>query len=116
MSKSKIKTEKRIRRHNRIRSKVKGTNDMPRLSVFKSNTAVYAQVIDDKKGITLVSGSSKDIKGGTVLEKAQQVGLDIAKKAVVKKISKVVFDRGGYIYTGKVKALAEGAREGGLKF
>ncbi|MBU1557831.1 50S ribosomal protein L18 [Patescibacteria group bacterium] len=116
MDKSKVKAEKRIRRHNRIRAKVKGTGDMPRLSVFKSNTAIYAQIIDDKKGLTLVSSSSNQVKGKTVFEKAQLVGLDIAKKAVEKKVLKVVFDRGGYIYTGKVKALAEGAREGGLKF
>lgn len=116
MSKSKVKTEKRIRRHNRIRSKVKGTNEMPRLSVFKSNQAVYAQIIDDVAGVTLLSSSTDKMKGKTIMEKANQVGLDLAKKAIAKKIKKVVFDRGGYIYIGKVKALADGAREGGLKF
>ncbi len=116
MSKSKIKTEKRARRHSRIRAKVKGTSEMPRLNVFKSNTAVYAQIIDDQKGVTLVSSSSTTMKGKTATERAHQVGSDLAKKAGEKKIKKVVFDRGGYIYTGKVKMLADGAREGGLIF
>lgn len=116
MDKSKVKKEKRTRRHNRIRAKVKGTNEIPRLSVFKSNTAIYVQIIDDEKGITLGSSSTNDMKGKTLLEKAKMVGSDIAKKAIDKKITKIVFDRGGYIYTGKIKALAEGAREGGLKF
>jgi len=116
MDKGKIKAEKRARRHNRIRARVKGTGDMPRLSVFKSNTAIYAQLIDDEKGVTLASSSSNDVKGKSVAERAREVGLDIAQKAKEKKITKVVFDRGGYIYTGKVKILADGAREGGLKF
>ncbi len=116
MDKSKAKAEKRTRRHNRIRAKVKGTSDMPRLSVFKSNTAISAQVIDDEKNITIASSSTNDMKGKTGLEKAQQVGLDLAKKVGEKKITKIVFDRGGYIYTGKVKALSDGAREGGLIF
>ncbi len=116
MSKGKIKTEKRIRRHNRIRAKVKGTNEMPRLNVFKSNRAIYVQIIDDGAGLTLVSSSTDKMKGKTLSERANQVGLDLAKKAIAKKIEKVVFDRGGYIYIGKIKALAEGAREGGLKF
>lgn len=116
MNNRKIKTEKRTRRHQRIRAKIKGTKDMPRLSVFKSNTAVYAQVIDDEKGLTLASASSKNVKGKSEVEKASQVGVEIAKQLGEKKITKIVFDRGGYIYTGRVKALAEGAREGGLKF
>ncbi|MCG2694987.1 50S ribosomal protein L18 [Candidatus Parcubacteria bacterium] len=116
MNKGKVKAEKRARRHNRIRAKVKGTNKMPRLNVFKSNTAIYAQIIDDEKNVTLVSSSSPSMKGKTPAEKAHQVGVDLAKKAGEKKIKKVVFDRGGYIYTGKVKMLADGAREGGLKF
>ena len=116
MDKSIIKKEKRTRRHNRIRAKVKGTNEMPRLNVFKSNTALYAQIIDDIAGKTLVSLSSNEVKGKVGLDKAKQVGVEIAKLAGTKKIKKVVFDRGGYIYTGKIKALAEGAREGGLIF
>ncbi len=116
MNKSKFKKEKRARRHNRIRAKVKGTSSVPRLNVFKSNTGIHAQIIDDVKGITLVSSSTKTMKGKTAMEKSQQVGVDLAKKATIKKIKKVVFDRGGYIFTGKIKALAESAREGGLKF
>jgi large subunit ribosomal protein L18 len=116
MNTSQIKTEKRARRHKRIRSKVSGTSDMPRLSVFKSNKFVYAQLIDDEKGATLVAASTQDIKGKGMLEKAKKAGLEIAKLAQEKKIKKVVFDRGGFIYTGRVKALAEGAREGGLTF
>ncbi len=116
MSKKNSKTEKRTRRHNRIRAKVKGTASVPRLNVFKSNTGVYAQIIDDEKGVTLVSSSTKTMKGKTTTEKAQQVGSDLAKKATAKKVKKVVFDRGGYIFTGKIKALADSAREGGLQF
>ncbi len=111
------KTEKRERRHRRIRAKVKGSVEMPRLSVYKSNKFVYAQLINDDKGETLVAASTKDVKGGKgLLEKAKLAGVEIAKLALAKKISKVVFDRGGFIYTGRVRALAEGAREGGLKF
>ncbi|MEX0919172.1 MAG: 50S ribosomal protein L18 [Parcubacteria group bacterium] len=102
-----IKLSPRKRRHNRIRAKISGTEERPRLSVFKSNTAIHAQVINDDLGVTLASASGTD---------AYKVGEDVAKKALAKKVSMVVFDRGGYIYTGKVKALAEGAREGGLKF
>ncbi|MCR4334604.1 MAG: 50S ribosomal protein L18 [Patescibacteria group bacterium] len=104
---SKIKKEKRDKRHRKIRSRVSGTKEIPRLSVYKSNTAVYAQIIDDENGKTLASAS---------LNKAKDVGLDIAKKALAIKIKKVVFDRGGFIYAGKIKAIADGAREGGLKF
>lgn len=111
-----VKTEKRERRHRRIRSKVSGTADMPRLSVYRSNKFVYAQLIDDEKGSTLAATSTKDIKGKGMLEKAKQAGVELAKKAQEKKIKKVVFDRGGFIYTGRVRALAEGAREGGLTF
>ena len=116
MDKSIVKKEKRERRHNRIRAKVKGTALMPRLNVFRSNTAIYAQIINDDAGNTLVSFSSKDVKGKKGLERAKQVGTELAKLAAEKKIKKVVFDRGGYIYTGNVRALAEGAREGGLIF
>ena len=107
MNSSKIKKEKRDRRHKRIRSRIFGTKEIPRLSVYKSNTAVYAQLIDDEKGQTLAS---------TVSNKAKDAGLDIAKKGLAIKIKKVVFDRGGFIYIGKIKAIADGAREGGLKF
>ena len=116
MTKSKIKTEKRIRRHKRIRAKVKGTTERPRLAIFRSNKAIYAQIIDDLKGETLVSMTSFNVKGKNPLEEAKEVGKEIAKLAKGKKIEKVVFDRGGYIYTGKVRAVAEGAREGGLEF
>ncbi len=110
------KIEKRIRRRKRIRAKVKGDASCPRLSVFKSNKHLYAQIIDDAKGATLVSVSDKEVKGKTKTERAKAAGAEIAKKAEGKKITKVVFDRGGFIYTGRVRALAEGAREGGLKF
>jgi large subunit ribosomal protein L18 len=117
MNITKQKTAQRERRHNRIRAKVFGTAEMPRLSVYKSNKYMYAQLIDDDKGHTLAAASTKDIKGKKgMLEKAKQAGIDIAKLASTKKITTIVFDRGGFIYTGRVKALAEGAREGGLKF
>lgn len=101
------KTDKRKRNHRKIRTKISGTSECPRLCVFKSNTAMYAQLIDDVRGVTLVAASGSD---------AQKVGASIAKLGLAKKITKVVFDRGGYIYTGKVKVLADSAREGGLKF
>lgn len=104
----------------RIRYKVNGTNDKPRLSVFRSNSEIYVQLIDDTSGKTLVSASSqdKDLKTQNVskLEKSKMVGTAIARKAVDLGISKVIFDRGGYLYHGRVKALADGAREGGLQF
>lgn len=100
-------SEKRNRNHKKIRSTVAGTSARPRLCVFKSNTALYAQLIDDDQGITLASAKGND---------AVKVGADIAKAGMAKKIDMVVFDRGGYIYTGKVKALADAAREAGLKF
>jgi large subunit ribosomal protein L18 len=103
-------------RHNRIRAKISGTSLMPRFSVYKSNTSVYGQIIDDTKGITLVSYSADKAKGKTLLEKSLAAGKEIAKLAQEKGVSKVVFDRGGFIYTGKIKAFADGAREGGLKF
>ena len=112
----KTKVEKRKRRRNRIRAKVQGSAKRPRLSVFRSNKYLSAQVIDDEKGQTLFSESSVKAKGKNNMEKAKTVGLELPKKAKSKKIEEVVFDRGGYIYTGKIKALAEGAREGGLKF
>ncbi len=108
----------RERRHARVRAKVKGTASMPRLVVFRSNKNIEAQIIDDIKGVTLASSSSSALKlanGGNV-EAAKQVGADLAKKALTKKITKVVFDRGGYEYHGRVAALADAAREGGLQF
>ena len=109
----------RIKRHMRIRNKINGTAERPRLTVFRSLKHIYAQIIDDTKGITLVSASSldKDFNGyGGNIEGAKAVGNMVAKKALEKGIKAVVFDRGGYIYHGRVAALAEGAREGGLEF
>lgn len=116
MSNINTKKEKRDRRHRRVRAKVVGTSERPRLSVFRSNKDLYAQIINDEKGVTLASASSIGIKGKKMMEKAVIVGETIAKNAKDKKITKVVFDRGGYVYTGKIKALAEGARAGGLIF
>jgi large subunit ribosomal protein L18 len=118
ISKTDRKAE-RVRRHARVRNKISGTAECPRLCVFRSNTGVYAQIIDDVKGVTLVSASTldKDVKTKHAnKEAAREVGTLIAKRASEKKISNVVFDRGGYIYHGVVKELAEAAREGGLKF
>ena len=109
----------RLHRHARVRSKITGTSERPRLDVFRSNSHIYAQIIDDSKGVTLVSAASneKDFgDNGGNCEGARKVGKLIAERAKKKKISEVVFDRGGYIYHGRVKELAEGAREGGLKF
>ena len=108
----------RKRRHARVRNKVSGTAECPRLNVFRSNTQIFAQIIDDVKGVTLVSSSSVElkIKNGGNVEGAKLVGKDIAEKAKKAKINKVVFDRGGYLYHGRVKALAEAARENGLEF
>ena len=114
------RNEKRLIRHKRIRATLEGTNERPRLNVFRSNANITAQIIDDEKGITLVSASTleKDLKvknGGNV-EAAKIIGVEIAKRAKKAKISAVVFDRGGYLYHGRVKALAEAARENGLEF
>lgn len=117
MDKNKKKLAKRKIRHNRVRSVVAGTAKRPRLSVFRANRHVYAQLIDDEAGKTLASASSKDVKTkGKKVDAATEVGKAIAAKATEKKISAVVFDRGGYAYHGRIKALAEGARAGGLKF
>lgn len=118
LDKSKEKRINREKRHKRIRARVSGTEKCPRLSVFRSNYYVYAQIIDDESGNTLAYSSSKDLK---IKEKgkiamANAVGKDIAKKAVEKNITNVVFDRGGYIYTGVIKAIADSARGGGLIF
>ncbi len=107
MENSKLKNQKRARNHRKIRTKISGTSKRPRLSVFKSNTLIYAQVINDEKGETIVSASGKD---------AKVVGAEVAKLAKGKKIEEIVFDRGGYIYTGRIKDLAQSARDAGLKF
>ena len=117
MALSKIERRQRIKY--RIKKTVSGTAQRPRLVVFRSNSEIYAQIIDDTKGVTLVAASSrdKDLKAtGTKTEKAKQVGQAIAKKALAAGIESISFDRGGYLYHGRVKSLAEGAREGGLKF
>ena len=119
MFKMQKKNEERIRRHKRVRRIVNGTPECPRLNVFRSNSNIYAQVIDDVKGVTLVSASSMDKEfegyGGNV-EGAKAIGQKVAEKALAAGIKAVVFDRGGYVYHGRVAALAEGAREGGLEF
>ena len=104
------------RRRIRIRAKISGTVERPRLAVFKSHKYIYAQIINDDKGHTLVATDSREMKGKTPVECAKMVGLDIAKKAKEAKITKVVFDRGGFLYTGKIKMVADSAREGGLEF
>ena len=109
----------RLRRHARVRGKISGTTECPRLDVYRSEKHIYAQVIDDTKGVTLASASSveKDFgMAGSNKEAAKKVGELIAKRAAEKGITEVVFDRGGYVYHGRVKELAEGAREGGLNF
>ena len=109
----------RLKRHKRVRSKISGTPEMPRLNVFRSEANIYAQVIDDVNGVTIASASSLDKSiagyGGNVAA-ATEVGKLVAERAKAKGIETVVFDRGGYLYHGRVQALAEGAREGGLKF
>jgi large subunit ribosomal protein L18 len=108
--------QKRKTRHNRVRAKIAGTLDRPRLSVFKSNKDVYVQLIDDVQGKTLVAANSLKMSKKSMTEKAKEVGMEISKKAKGVKISKVVFDRSGYLYTGLIKTLADSAREGGLEF
>ena len=112
------KNEARLRRHRRVRGKISGTAERPRLDVFRSSKHIYAQIIDDVNGVTLVSASTveKGFEGfGGNVEAANKVGKAIAEKALAKGIKTVVFDRGGFVYHGRVKALAEGAREGGLE-
>jgi large subunit ribosomal protein L18 len=114
--------ESRKRRHQRIRKRLSGTAARPRLNVFRSLSHIYAQVIDDEKGVTLASASSIDTElaaalvGKTKKERAAAVGKAVAQRALAAGVSEVVFDRGGYLYHGRVQALADGAREGGLKF
>jgi large subunit ribosomal protein L18 len=109
---------RRLRIKRGIRNKISGTAEKPRLSVFRSNTGIYAQLIDDISGLTLASCSSAEFKSskGTKCEISVMVGKTIAEKAATKGIKNIVFDRGGFLYHGRVKALAEGAREGGLAF
>ena len=118
MIKKESKNDVRKRRHQRVRNKISGTTLVPRLNVFRSNSQIFAQIIDDENGTTLVSSSSVElkIKNGGNVEGATLVGKDIAEKAKKKNIEKVVFDRGGYLYHGRVKALAEAARANGLVF
>lgn len=119
MIKKASSNEARLKRHARIRRKIAGSAEIPRLNVFRSNANIYAQIIDDISGKTLAAASSieKDFENsGTKKEKAKKVGLAVAKKAAEAGVKQVVFDRGGYQYHGRVKELAEGAREGGLEF
>ena len=116
------RAEARVRRHLRTRKKIKGTTERPRLAVFKSNSYIYAQVIDDVNGTTLVAASSlekemkEQHKGRVNLESAKAVGAEVAKRAAEKGIKSVIFDRGGFLYHGRIKALADAAREAGLEF
>ena len=120
MIKKTSRNEMRVIRHKRIRENLSGTSEKPRLSVFRSNANISAQIIDDTKGVTLVSASSLEkelnIKNGGNIEAAKVIVAENAKRAKSKKINEVVFDRGGYLYHGRVAALAEAARENGLKF
>lgn len=111
----KTKSELRVRRHKRIRGRVAGTESAPRLAVFRSNKYIYAQLINDDSATTIAAATSKGMKGG-MTEGAKAVGGKIAKDATAKGVTKVVFDRGGFKYIGVIKALADAAREGGLKF
>ena len=110
------KEHQRKKRHNKIRSRVIGTAKRPRLAVFRSLKSIYVQLIDDSTGKVLASSSGLKIKKGKGIDVAKQVGIDIAKKAKDKKVKTCIFDRGGYLYHGRIKALTEGAREGGLQF
>ena len=118
MANIKSKADRRKRLKMGIRRKVKGTTERPRLSVFRSNKVIYAQVIDDTKGMTLAASSSVELdkKGGVNLTISKNVGKKVAEKALASGVNTIVFDRNGSLYHGNIKALAEGAREGGLKF
>jgi large subunit ribosomal protein L18 len=114
---NKIKQLKRTRRRTKIRKKISGTGECPRLSVFRSNSGLFLQIIDDSKGKTIMSADSKEIKvKGTKMEISLALGKLIAEKALAKNIKQIVFDRGGYRFHGRVKAVADGAREVGLEF
>ena len=110
------KSKKRLVRKNRVRAKISGTAQRPRLSVYRSNAHIYGQLIDDEKGVTICSICDKDFKDGTNVEKSTKAGKSIAELAQKSKIKKIVFDRNGYKYHGRIKAFADGAREGGLEF
>ena len=116
------KNKERVVRHKRVRRKVSGTTERPRLNVYRSLNEIYAQIIDDTKGTTLVAASTKDkdlaktIENMSKSEQAKVIGKAVAEKAIAKGITEIVFDRGGYLFTGRVKALADGAREAGLRF
>ncbi|MEK7156826.1 MAG: 50S ribosomal protein L18 [Patescibacteria group bacterium] len=110
------KTQQRIRRHKRVRAKVIGSETRPRLSIYKSNTRLTAQIIDDTKGVTIAAVSSLDEKGKTPRERAEQAAVTLAKSAGAKGVKAVVFDRGGFQYVGTVKAFADAARAAGLEF
>lgn len=114
MSTSKL--TKRVARHKRIRARVSGTQERPRLAVFRSNTALYAQLIDDTKAHTIAAANTKQSKAKTQSERAKETGLLIAKLAKEAGVNAAVFDRGGFLYAGAIKAIADGAREGGLNF
>lgn len=117
MIKKVSRNDARKKRHMKIRNTIKGTASLPRLNVFRSNTNITAQIIDDEAGVTLISASSLDMKlEGNNIETAKKVGAEVAKRAKKAKIKSVVFDRGGYLYHGRVKALAEAARNEGLEF
>ena len=116
MNKIEQKNYHRMRRHNRIRAKVSGTATIPRLAIFRSARFITAQLIDDTKGVTLAQASDMKSTKGTKVERAKAVGAEIASRAKAAKIDKIVFDRGGFLYAGRVKALADAAREGGLTF
>ena len=116
MDKNKIKQAKRIRRKGRVRARLSGTADCPRLSIFRSNRGIYGQIINDEASRTIVSVNPKEAGAGNKSLVSLELGKLIAKKAIEKSISRVVFDRNGYKYHGRVKAFADGAREGGLKF
>lgn len=116
MKKLNVKKVKVERRHKKIRARVFGTATKPRLAVFKSNKYIYGQLINDDEAVTILSLSSMKAKGKTFLNRCTETGKEIAKLALAKKIDQVVFDRGGFKYVGRVKAFADGAREGGLKF
>lgn len=115
-TKTQLKKARRTSRHNRIRARAIGTAEKPRLAVFKSNTGVYAQLIDDSAGRTLVAADTRKQKGTGLLAKSEALGVVIAKLAKEKGVEQVVFDRGGFRYQGAIAALADAAREGGLKF
>ena len=118
MSKLQSRNDVRLKRHARVRAKISGTPECPRLNVFRSSSHIHAQIIDDVNGVTLVAASSVDMKlaNGSNIAAATAVGKAVGEAAIAKNIKKVVFDRGGYVYHGRVKALAEAAREAGLEF